>query len=212
MKLKDFFQNRKLKNKGIAAMELAFFLPIAYVLFHMILDITTLYRYNDKMQAVTGLAAEMTLATIGKHKQISFSDMKNIAASTFNSFDNNLSDKFNCDIYISWEFVRKQDGLKTKYIYTKTKSGEIEAKNDKNFYLSDIKDYFADSQNYLNVSQSQMMVVITVGITKINQETTWYGISEFSYNLAKNSMPSKFYAQATIFPQHVLQFPDEIEE
>lgn len=211
MKLKDFFRNRKLKSKGIAAMELAFFIPIAYVLFHMILDITTLYRYNDKMQAVTGLATEMTLATIGKHKQISYSDMKKIAASAFNSFDNNLSDKFNCDIYISWEFVRKNDNLKTKYIYTKTKSGEIKEKDDRNFYLSDVKNYFAEETNYLNASQSQMIVVITVGITKINQETTWYGISEFSYNLAKSSMPSKFYAQATIFPQHVLQFPDKIE-
>lgn len=208
MKLRKVFEKFKKVNKGVAIVELAFFIPIGYVLLHLILDITSLYRCKDKIQAVTGLAVEMTLATIDKHGQISKNNMKDIAASVFNSFDNNIPERFNCKLYISWDFVRKSDDFKSTYLYQKTPTSEIQYQEGSNYSIAGDIDYFSSTN--LNIDGQNLIIIISVGIEKNDSNKTWFGISEFSYNIAKASMPSKFFAQSVLFPQHDLQFPDEV--
>ena len=201
-------------KKGVAVMELAFFIPLAMILLYMIVDMATLFKLKYQIQNLSINVAEDTVALLRqKTTKATLSDFKQIAESVILSL-HGVYKEDNYNLYVGWELV-KYDG--SSYSVEWSGYGAKEGANDVSMTNGSksnhvwktkitamgetrIKDAATLAESYsssLNTGSNQYVLVVSVVFSQ-SKSNGWYGISDLTYNAIKNSFSGAFTSQSAI--------------
>lgn len=226
---------KKLKSKcretrGIALLELAFFIPVAMLLVYMIVDISTLFMIKYRIQNIAGTAAQNTMAVVERHQPITEADLKKIGETAILTFQGDLQKK-QYNMYVAWELVKmvgstfqvtwsgycSKEGASDIQIKSgvsgsgtsnawANKFSAIRSKTNLTPTSELIK---SSSGTMLNIGSNESAVVITVVFTQ-SKTDGWYDISNMTYNIVNNSFSGGFSAQSVIVLNNNSTFPPQI--
>lgn len=211
--------DKKEDSRGVAMIEFACFLPIAMMLLYMIIDLTSLFTMKYKVQNITATAAQNTMAVASRHRSINISELKEIAETTILSFQGNYNaDKY--EMYMMWECIQNKEGINqvawSAYCHKPIGQLVSDAVITNGTLESTFGDLLAESNinvgnaimnissNPLNISHNKSVIVITV-IFKVGNSKEFYRMSQFTFNIVKNSIRDRISAQTVLPLENAIQ-------
>lgn len=203
-------------KRGIAIMELAFFIPIGMILLYMIVDMATLLHLKYQIQRLAATVAQNTLSVINSKNKLTSADLKQIGETAILSLQgsNRIG---NYNLYIAGELVQNK-GTRNKVIWsaycskegatsvvhftydTKIGQGVWKSKLASFRNVQGVKDAETIASTYsssLNLGSNDGILVVTV---IFNQSKTkgWFGISDLTYNAINKAFDGAFFSQSMI--------------
>lgn len=224
-KLKKKIRSKISSKKGVAMIELAFFIPVGMILLYMIVDMSTLFRLKYQIQSLAGSVAQNTLAVINQHEKATSTDLKQLGETAILSLQGN-NRAANYNLYVAWELVQN-DGSSNKvtwsgYCSKEGNSSEVKFTNGSSTnkvwqtkltaigesdYLKSAETLVSAHSSSLNIGSNEGILVVTVVFNQ-SKTTGWYGISDLTYNAVKKTFNGAFCAQSTILVENsTLVFP-----
>ena len=212
-------------SKGVAVMELAFFIPIGMILLYMIVDMSTLFRLKYQIQSLAGSVAQNTLAVISQHEKATLTDLKQLGETAILSLQGN-NRAANYNLYVAWELVQN-DGSSNKvtwsgYCSKEGNSSEVKFSNGSSTNkvwqtklaaigesncVKNAETLVSSYSSSLNIGSNEGVLVVTVVFNQ-SKAKGWYGISDLTYNAIKKSFNGAFCAQSVILVEDsTLVFP-----
>lgn len=187
-------------KKGVAVLEMAFFIPFGMMLLYMIVDMATLFRLKYQIQNLPITIAQNAVTLMKRNGKITINDLKQLsenAVMTLHGF--NKSDNYK--ISISWQVINNNNG-NNEYIWG---GSTYKLANSNTFEFVDYGSHkFSlqmlpapeSFQNLLNINTNEGALVVGLELTQSSNKI--HGISDITFRAIKNAFNGNFAGQSSV--------------